>query len=97
MHGFAKTLSTERWYVGAFVISLKDGLSPDNLKKMESAGQRRNGSVISVSLGKARDTQCGMLEFRDSKGIPFGWSKALVEKVSTEDGHVLWSQESSRP
>jgi hypothetical protein len=83
-------INTDEWFEGSFEIRLRPEVDVKTMRLMRTRGQYCGNSTICVPSGRARDTACGMLEFRDCFGMPFGWSKQLIDAVVAETGQILW-------
>ncbi len=84
-------ISSKEWLNRSLIIYFRPTVPFRIVRLMETEGQQRSGRVVCLLRGKIRDTTCGMLEFHDRTGIPFGWNKKLVVKVVTYSGIVVWS------
>ncbi|HVU75638.1 MAG TPA: hypothetical protein VHD38_02295 [Candidatus Paceibacterota bacterium] len=77
------------WIECSYEIHFTEATDLKHIDLMKTKGQKVEGRVTRVPSGKLRVTRT-FVEGRDSAGIPFNWSLALVEKVVVGDGTIIW-------
>lgn len=86
-------LSIDVWYEGSFEILITPEYPRESMRQMHAHAVRECASYrVKVIHGRARATRSDMLEFRDHRGMPFGWNKRLVLLVQDLEKNILWPQ-----